>query len=80
MLQTRSIAVSAAVVCFLALGLIGSIGGLSPDVCCQRALLGAVVAYIAVRTAMRAVVAILTHAIITSEINKDKGPLRDGRD
>ena len=72
MLHARYIAVSTAVICFFALGIIGSIGGLSPDVCCQRALLGAAVAYGAAHVAVQAIAAILTHAMIASQIQKDE--------
>ena len=71
-LQTRSIAFSAAVVGFFALSIVGSFGGLSPETCCQRALLGAVVTYVAALFALRAVNMILTQAMIASQTNKDK--------
>ena len=80
MLHKRPIAVRAAVICFFALGLVGSLCGLSPDVCCQRALLGAVIAYLVAGMAVRAVIAILTHAMVTSQLNKEKEPVRDSRD
>jgi hypothetical protein len=80
MLHARYVAVSAAVICFFGLGIVGSIGGLSPDVCCQRALLGAIVAYVAAHAAVRAVTAILTHAMITSQIQRDKEQVGDDKD
>ncbi len=70
--QTRSIAFSVAVVGFFALSIVGSFGGLSPETCCQRALLGAVVTYVAALIALRAVSMILTQAMIASQVNKDK--------
>ena len=72
MLHVRSMAAGAAVICFFALGIVGSIAGLSPFVSCKRALLGAVVAYITAGTAVRAVNAVVTQAMITSHINKNK--------
>ena len=72
MLDARPIAVSTGVVCFFALSIAGSIAGLSPYVCCERALLGSVVAYLAARTGIRAINAILMQAMITSQINKDE--------
>lgn len=80
MLDARPIAVSTAVVCFFALSIAGSIGGLSPYVCCERALLGSAVAYLAARAGVRAVNAILTQAMIAGQINKDKERALDSED
>jgi len=70
LLPTRSIAVSTAVFCFFAVGIIGSFGGLSPFTCCKRALLGAAVAYLAAGTAVKAVNAILVQAMIASQVDQ----------
>jgi len=70
MLHVRSMAVSAAVLCFFVVGIVGSLCGLSPSTCCKRAVLGAVAAYIVVRAGVRAINAILTQAMIESQINK----------
>lgn len=72
-LQIRPIAIMAAVLCFFLIGVVGSLSGLSPDTCARRALLGALGAYLAAGTAVRAINAIVTQAMITSQINKDKG-------
>jgi hypothetical protein len=69
-LHVRSIAVSIAVVCFFVLSIIGGISGLSPFVCCKRALIGAIIVYIAGGWAVRAINAILVDAIITNQINQ----------
>jgi hypothetical protein len=71
-LHVRSIAVSIAVTCFFGLGLIGCFSGLSPFTCCKRALLGAVIAYIAGTLAIRAVNAILISAMVTNQMNQQK--------
>jgi hypothetical protein len=71
-LHVRSIAVSIAVVCFFGLSLIGWISGLSPFTCCKRALVGAVLAYIAVAWAVKAINAILINAMITNQMNRQK--------
>jgi len=71
-LHVRSIAISVAVICFFCLGLIGWISGLSPFICCKRAVAGAVIAYIAAVCAVRAINAILTSAMITSQIKQRK--------
>ena len=71
LLQIRPIAVSAAVLCFFAIGIVGSLGGLSPCTCCKRAVLGAVVIYVVAAAAVRAINAILTQAMIASQIRKE---------
>ncbi len=71
-LHVRSIAVSIAVVCFFGLSIIGWISGLSPFTCCKRALVGAVLAYIAVAWAVKAINAILISAMITNQMNRQK--------
>jgi len=70
-LQTRPIAISAAVLCFFAIGIVGSVGGVSPWTCCQRAVLGGAIAYVAAGAAVRAINAIVTQALITHQMHKD---------
>ena len=69
-LNVRSIAVSISVICFFVLSIIGGVCGLSPFVCCKRALIGAILAYIAGRWAVRAINAILVDAIIANQVNR----------
>lgn len=69
-INPRSVAVSVGVLCFFAIGIIGSCGGLSPCTCSQRAVLGATVAYLTTGTAVRAINSILTQAMIASQIKK----------
>jgi len=71
-LQTRPIAFSAAIVGFFALSTVGAFGGLPPETCCKRALLGAIATYVATSVALWAVNTILTQAMIASQVNKDK--------
>jgi uncharacterized membrane protein YjjP (DUF1212 family) len=71
LLQTRPIAVSAAVVSFFAIGIVGSLGGLSPFTCCQRAVLAAAIVYLVTGAAVRAINAILTQAVIADQIRKE---------
>ncbi len=77
LLQTRPVAVSAAVLCFFVIAIIGSLGGLSPYPCCKRAMLGAVVAYLTTGALGQAVNAILTQAMITDRISRNKEALGD---
>jgi len=69
-LHVRSIAVSIAVVCFFGLGFICWISGLSPFICCKRALLGAAITYTATALGVKAINVILTTAMITSRVNR----------
>ena len=70
LLQIRPMAVSCAVLCFFAIGAVGSLGGLSPYTCCKRAVLGAAIVYLVAGAAGRAVNAILTQAMIADRIRK----------
>jgi hypothetical protein len=69
-LHVRPITVSIAVVCFFGLSLVGWLSGLSPYICCKRALAGAVLAYIAGSVALRAVNAILMDAMIKNQMRQ----------
>ena len=71
-LHVKSIAVSIAVTCFFGVSLIGWISGLSPFTCCKRAIVGAVLSYIAGTWAVKAVNAILISAIVTNEMNQQE--------
>jgi hypothetical protein len=72
LLHVRSIAVSIAVICFFGVSLIGWVSGLSPYVCCKRALVGAVIAYITAAWAVKAINAILINAMITNQMNQQE--------
>ncbi len=81
-LHVKSIAVSIAVICFFALSIIGGFCcGLSPFVCCKRALIGAMLAYVAGGWAVRAINAILIDAIIANQMNQqaDSGMKLEGK-
>jgi hypothetical protein len=52
------------------MSLIGSVNGLTPFVCCKRALIGAVLAYVAGHWAVRAINYILVNAMVTNQIEK----------
>lgn len=69
-LHVRSIAINIAVTCFFALSLIGWIRGHSPAVCCERATIGAVLAYIAAALAVRGINAVLIHAVIAKQVDQ----------
>ena len=69
-LHVRSIAVSIAVICFFVMSLIGWASGLMPFVCCKRALIGAVLAYIAGGWAVKAINSVLVSAMIANQMNE----------
>lgn len=69
-LNVRSIAVSISVLGFFALSFIGWLSGLSPYVCCKRAIAGAVIVYIVGTVAVKAVNAVLIDAMIESSQEK----------
>ena len=71
-LNVRSIAVSIAVICFFVLSLIGWFCGISPFVCCKRALIGAVLSYIAGSLAVKAINAVLVNAMIANQVSQQE--------
>ncbi len=77
-LHTRSVAVSAAVLCFFAVGIVGSLYGLTPATCGQRGLLAAAVMYAVTAAALRAINMIVTQAMIESQLRKEN--LSDNED
>ena len=79
-LHIKSVAVSIAVTCFFGVSLIGWISGLSPFTCCKRALVGAVLAYIAGVWAVRGVNAIVISAMVTNQMNEQEEKDSDDRD
>ncbi len=79
-LHVRSVAVSIAVICFFAVAVIGWMSGLSPFICCKRALVGAAAAYIAGACAAKAINAILMNAMITNQMKQQKEEDDAGRD
>ena len=72
LLHVRSIAINIAVICFFALSFIGWISGLSLLVCCKRALIGALVTYIAGGWAVKAINVILVNAMIKNQMNQQE--------
>ena len=71
-LPERTIAVRGAVVCFFAVCLVGGWQGLGADTCCQRGVIGAVVAYMGIRWVVKAINAILMKAMVTSWMDQSK--------
>jgi len=81
LLHNRSIAINTAVLCFFTLSFIGWMSGLSLFICCKRALIGAIIAYIAGGLAVKAINAILVNAMIENQMNQqDRSPFAANRD
>ncbi|MHC4395241.1 MAG: hypothetical protein ACYS1A_06260 [Planctomycetota bacterium] len=71
-LHVRSIAVRTAVMCFFILSIIGWFSGLSPFACCKKALVGAIIVYIAASLTVKAINAVLISAMITKRMNQQR--------
>jgi len=71
-LHVRTIALSAAVLCFFGVSLIGWLSGLSPSTCCHRAVIGSVVGYVAGALAVRAINAILISAMAGKQVKQQR--------
>lgn len=71
-LRVRPIAVGIAVMFFFGISAVGCFSGLSPFICCKRALLAAVVAYLAGGLMVRAINAVLVSAIIENQMNQKR--------
>ena len=79
-LHDRSIPASVAVICFFGIAVIGWISDLSPFTCCKRALTAAIVAYVVVMLAVKAINTILINAMIKSQMNQQKEKSSDSGD
>ncbi len=71
-ITARPIAISMAVLCFFGLSFVGVFNELPPFTCCERALIGAVIAYIVTSIVVQIINAVLTSAIIDRYTNKQK--------
>ncbi len=71
-LRVRSIAATIAVVCFFCVAIIGWINGLSPFVCCKRAVMAALFAYVAGVVVTKMINAILINAIVADQMNRQE--------
>jgi hypothetical protein len=71
-INARPVGINIAVMCFFGLGFVGVFNDLSPFTCCQRAIVGAVVAYIVTSIVVKIINAVLTSAIIDRYTNSQK--------
>jgi hypothetical protein len=72
-LHVKSISISAAVICFFVIAIVGWFSDVSPFTCCKRAIGAAVVAYIATSLAVKAVNAVLIDAMVDNQMKQQKG-------
>jgi len=72
-LQIKPVATKFAVITFFLLGIIGALNGLSPLVCCKRALIGAFIAYVILSIAVKIINAILINANKITEFEEEQG-------
>jgi hypothetical protein len=77
--STRPIAASFSVLGFFCIAIVGYFSGLSQFTCCKRALIAAVVVYIGMTIALKAVNAILTDALINRQMKQQKEQVNDSR-
>jgi hypothetical protein len=71
-INARPIAISMAVICFFGLSFVGVFYDLSPFTCSERALIGAVIAYIVTSLVIKIINAVVTSAIIDRYTNQQK--------
>ncbi|MBN2136663.1 MAG: hypothetical protein JW720_02540 [Sedimentisphaerales bacterium] len=71
-LNQKSIAVSFAVASFFAVSIVAWLSGLTPFVCCKRAITAAIIAYLAAALAVKAANAIVISAMAQSQIRQHK--------
>jgi hypothetical protein len=76
-LNTRSISVSVAVICFFGIAVTGWINGLSSFACCKRAMVAAIIMYIVTSLAVKVINAILISAMINNQMNQQKEAAND---
>ena len=71
-LNTKSISVSIAVMCFFVAAIVAWASGLSPFTCSKRALTAAVLGYMAAALTVKALNAILISAMVERQITEQK--------
>ncbi len=74
-LQVKSIATNIAVICFFIIAFFGWFAQLDPFVCCKRAIIGGVIAYLAAKTAVNIINNILINALIKARMEQQKREL-----
>jgi len=78
-LAVRPLAVKAGVLSFFVVALVGWASGLSPFVCCKKAVVGGFLFYIVVSLAVKAVNAILLNVLAKKQVEQRKELRGDGK-
>jgi predicted branched-subunit amino acid permease len=76
-LHVKSISMSISVACLFLISFIGWFAGLEPLICCERALIGAVIAYIVMTVLINVINDILISALVKSRMEKEQGDMND---
>ena len=71
--HVRSISISIAVLFFFIISLIGWTAGQTPFICCKRALLGAVIAYVTSTFAAKVINRVCIDAMVQARMNQQNG-------
>jgi hypothetical protein len=77
-INARPVAISMAVVCFFGLSIVAVFNNLPPFTCSERALIGAVIAYVVTSLVIKILNAVVTSAIIDRYTNRQKENERAG--
>ena len=78
-LNVKSISTNAAVMSFFAIAIIGWIGKLSSVTCCKRAIIAAIIAYVVVSIAVKAINAILINAMVNKQLTLEQEKKRGSK-
>ena len=68
----RSTAATLGALIFFVMAIVGSICGHSPAICCNRALIGAVITYIVISIAGKSIMNIIINQIVENKVNRLK--------
>jgi len=72
-LHVKSISISIAVISFFLISFVGWFVGLDPFVCCKRAFVGALMAYVAAAIVVKIINSILVSALVKYQIEQQTG-------
>ncbi|MBN2588252.1 MAG: hypothetical protein JXA96_00185 [Sedimentisphaerales bacterium] len=73
-MDVRKVSINIAVIFFFSLSIVTLISGLSPFTCCKRAIIGAVIVYIAASIAVRLINLVLIDAMVSKKMEQFGSP------
>ena len=79
-LNAKPIAVSFAVIAFFGISFVAWFSGLTPFMCSKRAIIGALLSYLASSLSIKAINAILISAMVENEMQQQKEATSAGKD